>query len=57
MIFELLRLKCLSSVTGVKREFADLDDDEEELYPAKKVSRYDLSCLQNNMLEAVFYYI
>jgi len=22
---------------GVKREFADLDDDEEELYPTKKV--------------------
>ncbi|KAG0554017.1 hypothetical protein KC19_12G056600 [Ceratodon purpureus] len=26
-----------NGLTGVKREFADLDDDEEELYPAKKI--------------------
>ena len=44
MLFELVRVKWLSCVAGVKREFADLDDDEEELYPAKKVSHYDLSC-------------
>lgn len=24
-------------LAGTKREFADLDDDEEELYPSKKV--------------------
>lgn len=37
MLFELVRVKWLSCVAGVKREFADLDDDEEELYPAKKI--------------------
>nr|XP_024383527.1 FKBP12-interacting protein of 37 kDa-like isoform X1 [Physcomitrium patens]PNR49466.1 hypothetical protein PHYPA_011362 [Physcomitrium patens] len=26
-----------NGMTGVKREFADLDDDEEELYPSKKI--------------------
>ena len=55
MLFELVRVKWLSCVAGVKREFADLDDDEEELYPAKKVSHYDLSCTYDDFLEAVLY--